>query len=304
MALQDKFLEKLRSPDNHQELQLVGNQLVEAANDIFYPIREGIPVLLAKDLVNAMATETHGKFGTEFQYVEHYQEDARQFDYFKEAPCKASEEEAKRLHETILAELPPATNWVLDVGCGSAWVAKELCPKGMEVISFDISFENPSRAKQRYPSENHHALIGDAFNLPLQDASVDAIIASEIIEHVPDPRAFLQELYRVLTPGGKLIVTTPYNEKIIYSLCIHCNKPTPMHAHLHSFTEKGILSLTASLRDAKPKASGFANKLPILLRINTIFKFLPFAAWKGLDNLLNALIKKPSRLLLTIEKSL
>lgn len=304
MTLREVFLKKLRSPDDHGPLEVQGDQLVSSGKSITYSMKEGIPVLLAKAMATSMGTAVHEQFGTDFQYVEHYQEDAKQFDYFKKAPCKASEEEARRLHETIMAQLSGKVDWVLDVGCGSAWVAGELCPKGKAVISFDISFENPSKARKQYPFDNHFALVGDAFNIPLADNSTDTIIASEIIEHVPEPRAFLAELYRVLAPGGKIIVTTPYNEKIIYSLCIHCNRPTPIHAHLHSFTEKGILSLTSGLENRKVSAKGFANKFPILLRLNTLFGFLPFSLWQGLDKIFNTVIKKPSRLLLTIEKPL
>ncbi|MCB0661870.1 MAG: methyltransferase domain-containing protein [Saprospiraceae bacterium] len=300
--MREAFLQKLRSPDDHTGLHLEAGELVSEKGDWSYELKEGIPVLLAKEMVAAMSSEVHDQFGTDFQYVEHYQEDARQFDYFKEAPCKASEEEARRLHQTILSEMPINNDWVLDVGCGAAWVAGALCPKGKKVISFDISYDNPAKAQKKYPFENHFSLVGDAFNIPMHDNAVDAIVASEIIEHVPNPAAFLKELFRVLKPGGKLIVTTPYNEKIIYSLCIHCNRPTPMHAHLHSFTEKGILNLTRGLQHAKGNSSGFSNKMPILLRLNTLLSFLPYGAWKVLDQFLNTIIKKPSRLLLTIEK--
>jgi ubiquinone/menaquinone biosynthesis C-methylase UbiE/uncharacterized protein YbaR (Trm112 family) len=302
MGIPKHILSILRSPDNHTKLRAENDALYDDERIYSYPVRNGIPILLATLKKEALNTSIHEDLGTSFNYIEHYQEDARQFDYFRERPCKASDEEAKRLHETIMDKLPSKSKLILDVGCGSAWVANNLCPKGIEVISFDISYDNPAKAIKKYPFENHHALVGDAFNLPFEDESFDGIVASEIIEHVADPRAFIKELFRVIRQGGKLVITTPYDEKIVYSLCIHCNRPTPIHAHLHSFTEKGILSLTNGLKNAKPKASGFANKVLILLRVNTLFSFLPYKVWKKMDAFLNKLVKKPSRLLLEIKK--
>ena len=92
-----------------------------------------------------------------------------------------------------------------------------------------------------YPNEKHFGITADSFHLPFNDNSFDSIIASEIIEHVYDPEGFIKELFRVVKKGGSLIVTTPYKEKIIYYLCVHCNQKTPP---MHTF----ILSMKKSLR--------------------------------------------------------
>ena len=111
-------------------------------------------------------------------------------------------------------------------------------PKGVNVYSLDISETNPAKAVKLYPLENHFAIAADSFHLPFTDGSFDCVIASEIIEHIVDPAKFIKELFRVVKKGGQLIITTPYKEKIIYYLCIHCNNKTPAHAHIHSFDEK------------------------------------------------------------------
>ena len=76
------------------------------------------------------------------------------------------------------------------------------------------------------------------FLICLSPESFDIIVASEIIEHVYDPKMFIDCLLDILKPSGKIIITTPYNEKIPLSLCVHCNQLTPGNAHLHSFNEK------------------------------------------------------------------
>ena len=70
-------------------------------------------------------------------------------------------------------------------------------------------------------------LIADAYKLPFNPNTLDCIVASEIMEHTFNPEKFISNLLNVLKPGGKIIITTPYDEQINYHLCVHCNHPTP-----------------------------------------------------------------------------
>lgn len=57
-------------------------------------------------------------------------------------------------------------------------------------------------------------LIGDAQRLPFRDGSVDTILATELIEHLPQPQQFLKEARRLLRAGGVLIVSAPFMEPV------------------------------------------------------------------------------------------
>ncbi len=237
----------------------------------------------------------------EFDYINHYEKDAAEFDYFEERKG-ATKHDERRVKEYIISFVPNDADLILDVGCGSSWAAKYFIPKGKRVISFDLSMTNPKRAKTETPGEHHYGLTGDAFNLPIKTNSVDCIIASEIIEHVIKPDKFVKELFKVLKPGGKLIITTPYKEKIRYNLCIHCNKKTPVNAHLHSFDEHKLKSLLADEKLESFNWKTFGNKFLVFLRTYVILKYFPFRLWRIKDRFANFFYNSPLHILVVYTK--
>lgn len=299
-----EYLDLLVHPVYKTALQYSGgtNELIGNNGQDHFPVRENVPILLTDTLNAALTTtERHEQAGTQFQYKEHYQNDAAAYDYTEQSQNAVEKEEIKRLHQTILSQIPANVQWILDVGCGGAWLAKALVPRGTKVISMDISDINPIRALKNIPASNHFALVADVFELPVKENSVDCIVASEIIEHVPDPKKFLAALYNVLKPGGKLIVTTPYNEHIRTTLCIHCNRLTPMNAHLHSFTEQSMrLFLPANASRVTMKV--FNSKLMVRGHVQKALSFLPLSLWQPVDKIGNAITKKAFRLMVAIEK--
>ncbi|MFT4060756.1 MAG: methyltransferase domain-containing protein [Edaphocola sp.] len=252
----------------------------------------GVPVLLPPNAALA---------ATGFDYREHYEQDAKSFDYFEDWH-PVHKEENRRLHQQILRKVPGNAQLVLDVGCGGAWLAKAMIPKGKSVISMDISTTNPVRAQKIVPSANHYGLVADVFHLPIKEGSIDCIVASEIIEHVQDPELFVAALVKALKPGGTLIVTTPFNEAIQHSLCIHCNKPTPHNAHIHSFTQEKIAALAPHF--VRSKVTGiFNSKVLVNLQLHLLMKSFPFGLWSMVDKIFLSIFRKRAmRLVLVIEK--
>ncbi|HSO87355.1 MAG TPA: class I SAM-dependent methyltransferase [Draconibacterium sp.] len=278
------------------------NELVCENCNNKYGIQLGVPILLAQiNKENTFEPDIHRKQGTVFNYIDHYQKDGQECDYFEERDA-GTEHADRRVREYIISQIQKKTGKILDVGCGSAWVASKMCPRNYEVFSMDISLENTSGALEKYPFENHSAVVADVFSLPFNNNVFDYIIASEIIEHVIDPVAFVQNLIRILKPGGTLIVTTPYKEKIRYSLCVHCNKPTPLFAHIHSFDEKKLLSLYQGSNLKSSDYYTFVNKIAVHLRMHVFLKYFNFSWWQKADHLLNAIYNVPLRILVKWEK--
>ena len=119
---------------------------------------------------------------------------------------------------------------VIDVGCGAGRHSYEAYRRGADVIAFDQNAEELAevdtmlqamgQAGEAPKSAKAQVVVGDALALPYPDGTFDVVIASEILEHVPDDETAIAELVRVLRPGGSLAVTVPrwLPEKICWLL--------------------------------------------------------------------------------------
>lgn len=98
---------------------------------------------------------------------------------------------------------------ILDVGSGAGQIAKNLlkyADRDASVTCFDLSFEMLRRARTRMKSSVPQFVTADMTRLPFADASFDTVTCGYVLEHLPDPRPGLNELARVLVPGGRLLL--------------------------------------------------------------------------------------------------
>lgn len=265
-------------------------------------LEANLPIILPKKLDHSFqSSELHRQSNSEFDYLDHYQKDAEVFDYFQVYESPISNEEIHRLHQSILKVIPKNAQLILDVGCGNAWLSQALVNSERSVISMDISITNPRKALENLNHPNHFGLVADVFHLPIAENSVDCIVASEIIEHVAQPKLLIEKLMKPLKKGGKLIITTPYNETIVHHLCVHCNHLTPSNAHLHSFNEYTIKALIPP-EIASWQSCFFAHKYMAKTRLYLMMKSMPFSLWQSVDSLANKLMKSPTRLMMELIK--
>ncbi|MDH6519280.1 SAM-dependent methyltransferase [Streptomyces sp. SAI-208] len=98
---------------------------------------------------------------------------------------------------------------VLDIGCGDGTAAATAAPllTGHRIVGVDWSQDALRRARARLPYAVRGELTGEG--LPFKDSSVDAVLFSEVVEHLVDPDAALDEIRRILRPGGHLMLSTP-----------------------------------------------------------------------------------------------
>ncbi len=106
----------------------------------------------------------------------------------------------QRRRHAVITSMAAGAEMVLDVGCGSSRIVGSRRLVGLDIVL----------AKLRYAKRYGNPLVhGSIFALPFKDASFDAVICSEVIEHVPADARVFDELERVLKPGGRLILGTP-----------------------------------------------------------------------------------------------
>ncbi|WP_114854084.1 class I SAM-dependent methyltransferase [Brachybacterium sp. YJGR34] len=93
---------------------------------------------------------------------------------------------------------------VLDAACGTGAVSAQLLSRGHEVIGVDASEQMLRRARRAVPGVRF--ANGDLTELPLEDRSVDHVVCSLALTHLPDLAPFFAEAARVMRPGGHLLV--------------------------------------------------------------------------------------------------
>lgn len=90
-------------------------------------------------------------------------------------------------------------------------------------------------------------LVSDILNIPAPDASFDAILCSEVLEHVPEPGLAIEEFARLLKPGGKMILTAPFASNVHMAPYHYCSGFS-RYWYEHHLSQAGfdILELTAN----------------------------------------------------------
>jgi SAM-dependent methyltransferase len=157
---------------------------------------------------------------------------------------------------------------LLDLGCGFGRHAYEAAKRGASVVALDSADGELQEVRNTFGAMADDgqvttdslagAVQGDGTRLPFDDATFDRIIASEVLEHIPDDVAAISELSRVLKPGGTLATTVPswLPERLCWALSDEYHAPHVAGGHVRIYREA---ELRQKLR-AGGLRPGFAHK--------------------------------------------
>lgn len=133
---------------------------------------------------------------------------------------KIQKEKSRKISDSLYGEyetiqsiiayewLPDNLNDVLEIGCSRGYFTQKLLNKARRAYGVDVNAELVQSAKRHYPVVDFRTL--DANDpLPFEDGMFDAVVMLEVYEHVDSRKKLIDEVARVLKPGGILILSTP-----------------------------------------------------------------------------------------------
>jgi ArsR family transcriptional regulator len=135
--------------------------------------------------------------------LEFFDRHARQWDELARTLLPVPE-----YRQRLLAQVPDGVS-VLEIGIGTGGLLAELALKAEKVIGVDHSPVMLEEARRRLTDDGVEGVelrLGEMSHLPLPDASVECVVANMVLHHAAEPYAVLAEAFRVLTPGGLMII--------------------------------------------------------------------------------------------------
>ncbi len=107
---------------------------------------------------------------------------------------------------------------VLDVGCGNGYVLSRYARNGAEVSGVDMSETAVDLTRKRFALEGLNGSFDavDGMHLPFSDDSFDIVCSMGVLHHSPTPEPMVDEIFRVLKPGGRVIAMLYYRYSFKY----------------------------------------------------------------------------------------
>ncbi|MBF0216686.1 MAG: class I SAM-dependent methyltransferase [Candidatus Omnitrophica bacterium] len=180
-----------------------------------YQVREGIPFIPGKKDLSGYDTGIAG-------------ENARIYDSLADLGTQVkgvnlllSEYYTDRIRDIHIELLSPSLSpsaKVLEAGCGLGKISRALTGITAGYHGFDISYASVKKARDICMPGNSRFFVGNVLAIPFPEGYFDAVVSSEMLEHVPADKAAIAEMKRVLKPKGLLSVSVPNSMMAFYPL--------------------------------------------------------------------------------------
>lgn len=176
---------------------------------------------------------------------------------------------------------------VLDIGCGPGWIAVQYAKARANVTAIDITSNAAKIAKEYFKLENlkGNVLVADAEKLPFLDSAFDFVSSDGVLHHTPETEYAIREVFRVLKPEGKALISLYYRNWYlrpwifpITKLIMHIlNINTPHGINSNKIKEMNCKEL-ARIYDGKDNPLG---KIYSRNECNQMFERVGFRILKG-----------------------
>ncbi|WP_076259019.1 class I SAM-dependent methyltransferase [Intrasporangium flavum] len=138
----------------------------------------------------------------------------------------------ERRHLLARAITGLAPGRAIDIGAAGGGNTRVLREHGWDAVALEYGADGAAVAHERGLA----TLRGDATNLPLADASLDLVVAFDVLEHLQDDDAAVAEVRRILRPGGTYLVAVPADPRLWSSHDVAVD-------HVRRYTREGLLEL-------------------------------------------------------------
>jgi ArsR family transcriptional regulator len=172
----------------------------------------------------------------------------------------------KSLAEALLRLMPPMV--IADLGAGEGAFALLLAERATRVIAVDSSarmIEVGREQALRHGVKNVEYRLGDIEELPIEDLTVDLVFLSQSLHHALHPERAVQEAYRILSPGGRIVVLDLLKHRFEEAREIYADEWLGFsEAELEAMLEaSGFTQVQTSIVDKEHKAPHFQTLLAV-----------------------------------------
>ncbi len=145
-----------------------------------------------------------------------------------------------------------AQSTILEVGCSSGFMLERLCTVFSDccIMGSDVVIEPLQKLSQKIPKIPLFRF--DITQCPFPDQSIDAVIMLNVLEHIKADKTALQQVYRILKPGGTLVIEVPANPKLY-----DCYDKMLMHYRRYRAKDLRALALSVGFNIKKQSHLGF-----------------------------------------------
>lgn len=165
--------------------------------------------------------------------------------YYSESNLSVPDFITKRLKEIIGGfESYKSNGRLLDIGFGAGSIMDVAEKLGWTVFGQEVSATAVENARQK----GFDVFLGDLTNAQYPEAHFDVVTCSEIVEHVPDPQAMLDEIARILRPGGLLWATTPSARSMSFRLMKQRWTVISPPEHTQLYSARGVRKMLQKAR--------------------------------------------------------